>query len=78
MRPDIVQGARLPDYELADHTSTTRRLSELQGDDPMILTLSRGLSTPGLRQRWDKGDYEPFHGWNRRAPHDRPAIGMSK
>src|SRR5262249_755731 len=26
------------------------------------------LSTPGLRERWDAGDYAPFHGWNKRAP----------
>ena len=27
---------------MADHTSTPRKLSELQGDDPLILTLARG------------------------------------
>ena len=29
------------------------------------------LSTPGLRERWDAGDWSPFHGWDwtgRRAP----------
>src|SRR5438094_9734630 len=40
MRADIVPGARFPDYELNDHTKTRRRLSELQGNDPMILNLS--------------------------------------
>ena len=34
MRPDIVPGSVFPDYELPDHTSTLRKLSELQGDDP--------------------------------------------
>jgi hypothetical protein len=29
MRPDMVPGATFPDYELPDHTSTTRRLSAL-------------------------------------------------
>lgn len=46
MRADIVPGAAFPDYALPDHTDTVRRLSELQGDDPMILTLARGHYCP--------------------------------
>lgn len=46
MRPDIVPGARFPDYELPDHTDVPRRLSVLQGDDPLILTLNRGFYCP--------------------------------
>src|SRR6478736_1241282 len=46
MRSDIVPGATFPDYELPDHTDVPRRLSELQGDDPMILTLARGHYCP--------------------------------
>ncbi|MCW2690015.1 MAG: redoxin protein [Mycobacterium sp.] len=42
MRSDIVPGAVFPDYSLPDHTDTVRSLSELQGDDPLVLTLSRG------------------------------------
>ena len=42
MRSDIVPGAIFPDYELPDHTGVLRRLSALQGDDPLILTLARG------------------------------------
>jgi peroxiredoxin len=42
MRPDIQPGATFPDYELPDHAGTPRRLSEMQGDYPMILVLSRG------------------------------------
>ena len=42
MLSDIAPGGNFPDYELPDHTSTPRRLSELQGDDPLILTLARG------------------------------------
>jgi peroxiredoxin len=42
MRSDIVPGGVFPDYSLPDHTDTVRRLSELQGTDPMILTLARG------------------------------------
>jgi peroxiredoxin len=37
MRSDIVPGGIFPDYELPDHTSKLRKLSELQGDDPLIL-----------------------------------------
>jgi peroxiredoxin len=51
MRSDIVPGARLPDYELPDHTGEPRRLSELQGDDPMILTLARGHYCPKEHQQ---------------------------
>jgi peroxiredoxin len=43
MRSDIIEGATLPDYELPDHTNTKRKLSLLQGDDPMILMLGRGF-----------------------------------
>jgi len=42
MRADIVAGAVFPDYDLTDHTGERRKLSELQGPDPMILVLSRG------------------------------------
>src|SRR6266487_141063 len=153
MRSDITPGGIFPDYALPDHTGTVRTLSELQGRDPMILTLARGhycpkehqqhlelaafqsdpgriiqkdldiqeytdpehdpmiphtlvlkpglvvhsiyngywfwgrpsfydlwrdlraatseirpdwdLSTPGLREAWDAGDYSKFHGWDR-------------
>ena len=46
MRSDIVPGGILPDYELPDHTGQLRKLSELQGDDPLILTLVRGHYCP--------------------------------
>jgi hypothetical protein len=42
MRSDILPGAIFPDYELSDHTAKHRKLSELQGQDPMVLVLSRG------------------------------------
>jgi hypothetical protein len=41
LHSEFAPGA-LPDYELPDHTQTIARLSELQGDDPRILTLARG------------------------------------
>jgi peroxiredoxin len=51
MRPDIHPGARFPDCELPDHTGTRRKLSEIQGEDPMILVLSRGHFCPKDRQQ---------------------------
>lgn len=51
MRSDIIPGAALPDYELRDHRNRPRRLSELQGDDPLILTLLRGHFCPKDRQQ---------------------------
>jgi peroxiredoxin len=51
MRPDITVGATFPDYEFTDHSRKRRRLSELQGDDPMILVLSRGHFCPKDRRQ---------------------------
>src|SRR6266849_8684354 len=51
MRSDIVPGAILPDYELSDHTAKRRKLSELQGQHPMVLVLSRGGYCPKDRRQ---------------------------
>ena len=51
MRSDIVTGAVFPDYELSDHTANRRKLSELQGQDPMVLILSRGGFCPKDRRQ---------------------------
>ena len=51
MRSDITPGATFPDYELPDHESVPRRLSAIQGDDPMILTLARGHYCPKEHQQ---------------------------
>ena len=51
MRADIVPGASFPDYELTDHTGKRRKLSDLQGPDPMILVLSRGAFCPKDRRQ---------------------------
>ena len=51
MRSDIVPGAVLPDYELPDQTSKRRKLSELQGQHPMVLVLSRGGYCPKDRRQ---------------------------
>ena len=51
MRPDIVPGAVFPDYELSDHTTKRRKLSDLQGPHPMVLVLSRGGYCPKDRRQ---------------------------
>jgi peroxiredoxin len=51
MRPDIAPGGTFPDYELPDHESVPRRLSEIQGDDPLVLTLARGHYCPKEHQQ---------------------------
>src|SRR3984893_3821134 len=51
MRSDIVPGAIFPDYELSDHTAKRRKLSDLQGQHPMVLVLSRGAFCPKDRRQ---------------------------
>src|SRR5881227_4468171 len=51
MRSDIVPGATFPDYELSDHSAKRRKLSELQGQDPMIVVLGRGGYCPKDRRQ---------------------------
>src|ERR1700683_2931217 len=51
MRFDIVPGALFPDYELTDHTAKRRKLSELQGQHPLVLVLSRGGFCPKDRRQ---------------------------
>lgn len=50
MRQDLTVGASFPDYILPDHTSTPRRLSDLQGDQLMIVVLTRGFFCPKDRR----------------------------
>src|SRR5262245_18798484 len=51
MREDIKIGATFPDFELPDHTDTPRKLSFIQGDDPMVLTLNRSVFCPKDRRQ---------------------------
>jgi peroxiredoxin len=51
MRADIAPGGTFPDYELTDHTKTRRRLTDLQGNDPMVLVLARGGYCPKDHQQ---------------------------
>ena len=50
MSKGLVPGFVLPDFALPDTSGTSRRLSELQGDNPMILLLGRGEHCPRERQ----------------------------
>jgi peroxiredoxin len=73
MRPDIVPEAIFPDYELSDHTGKRGTLSELQGQHPMVLVLSRGgfcpkdrrpdwdITTRELKAEWQQGRKELFY-----------------
>jgi peroxiredoxin len=51
MRSDVILGAVFPDYELSDHSARRRKLSELQGQHPMVLVLSRGGYCPKDRRQ---------------------------
>jgi len=51
MGSDITPGGTFPDYELSDHENNPRKLSEIQGEDPMILTLARGHYCPKEHQQ---------------------------
>ena len=51
MSSGIASGDVFPDYDLPDHENVPRRLSELQGDDPLILMLARGHYCPKEHQQ---------------------------
>jgi peroxiredoxin len=57
----IKVGATLPDYELPDENGDLRRLSELQGDDIMVLSLGRGEHCP--RERQHQRELLRFYEW---------------
>lgn len=46
MRDDLIPGARFPDFVLPDHTKAKRHLSDIQGDQLMIVFLTRGFFCP--------------------------------
>jgi peroxiredoxin len=50
MNEKLQPGATLPDFDLPDDIGAIRRLSELQGENPMILMLARGEHCPRERQ----------------------------
>ncbi|MFI6495343.1 peroxiredoxin family protein [Streptomyces sp. NPDC050564] len=59
MRADLTAGATFPDFRLPDHTGRPTSLSEIQGDDPMVIVLAREAYSAkdqrqheGLAQLW--------------------------
>ena len=54
MRSDIIPGAVFPDYQLSDHTGKRRKLSDLQRQHPLVLTLSRGGFCPKDRRQHER------------------------
>ena len=62
MRADIVPGTTFADYKLSDHTAKRRRLSELQGQNPMILVVSRGGFCPRTEGK-RKGLWRSIASW---------------
>src|SRR5215213_1970210 len=62
MSKGLIPGATLPDFELPDDGGTMHRLSELQGDDAMVLMLGRGEHCP--RERQHQRSMVEFHGWS--------------
>ena len=61
MSNGLIHGATLPDFELPDTNGTLRRLSEVQGDNPMILLLGRGEHCP--RERQHQREMVKFYEW---------------
>jgi peroxiredoxin len=61
MAPSLVPGVVIPDFELSDDMGVKHRLSELQGDNPMVLMLSRGEHCP--RERQHLREMVKFHEW---------------
>ena len=57
----IAIGGTLPDFELPDENGELHRLSELQGDDLMVLSLGRGEHCP--RERQHQRSLLPFYEW---------------
>ena len=54
MRTDITKGSIFPDYKLPDQQGERRKLSDLQGRDPLALMLARGGFCPKehLQHQW--------------------------
>ena len=62
MLKDLRPGDTFPDFELPDETGVVHRLSELQGDDVMVLMLGRGEHCP--RERQHQREMLRFHEWS--------------
>ena len=61
MLKDLGPGDTFPDFELPDENGTMRRLSDLQGKNPLVLQLGRGEHCP--RERQHHRELLKFHEW---------------
>jgi peroxiredoxin len=61
MSKNLEPGMALPDFKLPDHTGTVQSLSDLQGNDPMVLMLGRGEHCP--RERRHQREMVTFYEW---------------
>ena len=61
MSRNLEPATTIPDFELPDENGDLRRLSELQGDNAMVLHLSRGEHCP--RERQHHRELLRFHEW---------------
>jgi len=57
-----MSGATLPDFRLQDDAGRPRRLSELQGNDLMVLLLGRGIHCPAEQQH--QREMIQLHSWS--------------
>jgi peroxiredoxin len=62
MSKGLTPGGTLPDFGLRDDAGTMHRLSELQGDDVMVLMLGRGEHCP--RERMHQREMLRFFEWS--------------
>jgi peroxiredoxin len=62
MLKDLTSGVVFPDFELPDEDGVPHKLSELQGDDVMVLMLGRGEHCP--RERQHQREMLRFHEWS--------------
>jgi peroxiredoxin len=61
MSKGLEPGLKVPDFRLPDDYGTMHTLSELQGDDCMVLMLGRGEHCP--RERMHQREMVKFHEW---------------
>jgi peroxiredoxin len=61
MSKGLTPGETLPDFELPDENGDLHHLSDLQGDDAMVLMLGRGEHCP--RERQHQREMLRFHEW---------------
>jgi peroxiredoxin len=61
MSKNLEPGMTLPDFELPDENGDLHRLSDLQGDNCLVLMLGRGDHCP--RERQHQKEMVKFHEW---------------